>query len=132
MKRLSLSAIALVATTSCALAQTALPEGMEILTPEGVTVTTSSDRSFDKPKNITIAGSPQKGYLAFFTAKEDTHGEELWVSDGTVAGTKMVKEIYPGTVSSGASMTRSYSRPPATTRPAASSGSATVPKRVHT
>ena len=101
MKRLLLSAIALVATTSCALAQTALPEGMEILTPEGVTVTTSSDRSFDKPKNITIAGSPQKGYLAFFTAKEDTHGEELWVSDGTVAGTKMVKDIYPGTVSSG-------------------------------
>ena len=74
---------------------------MEILTPEGVTVTTVSDRSiYDKTKNIVIAGSPSKGYKAFFTAKEDTHGEELWVSDGTVDGTKMVKDIYPGSVSS--------------------------------
>jgi ELWxxDGT repeat protein len=33
----------------------------------------------------------------FSTAKEDT---ELWVTDGTVAGTKMLKDIEPGLVSS--------------------------------
>lgn len=77
-----------------------LPEGMEMLTPEGVTVTTMTDRSFDKSKNIVISGSAQAGWKVFFTAKEDTHGDELWVSDGTPAGTKMVKDIYPGAVSS--------------------------------
>ena len=102
MKRnIILAAALLVASVSAKAQSLSLPEGMEILTPEGVTVTTVSDRSiYDKTKNIVIAGSPSKGYKAFFTAKEDTHGEELWVSDGTVDGTKMVKDIYPGSVSS--------------------------------
>ncbi|MGN0069246.1 MAG: ELWxxDGT repeat protein [Prevotella sp.] len=74
---------------------------MEILTPEGVELTTSTDRNlFDKSKNIVVAGSTQSGYKVFFTAKESEHGEELWVSDGTSEGTKMVKDIYPGSFSS--------------------------------
>ncbi len=77
-----------------------LPDGMTILTPEGVVVTTSSVRAYDKDKPLTVAGSKGKGYKVYFTAKEDTHGEELWVSDGTVDGTKMVKDIYPGATSS--------------------------------
>ena len=33
----------------------------------------------------------------FFTAEADTlHGWELWVSDGTQAGTQLVKDIWPG------------------------------------
>lgn len=80
-----------------------LPSGMEILTPEGVEVTTGSARAYDKAKPLTVAGSEQAGYKAFFTAKDATHGEELWVSDGTTAGTKMVKDIYPGTTSSNVS-----------------------------
>jgi ELWxxDGT repeat protein len=35
------------------------------------------------------------GDKVFFVNK-DVNGEELWVSDGTKAGTKMVKDIYPG------------------------------------
>src|SRR5439155_6458138 len=36
----------------------------------------------------------------FFSAYEATDGYELWQSDGTAAGTVMVKDINPGTYSS--------------------------------
>jgi ELWxxDGT repeat protein len=36
------------------------------------------------------------GNLAFFTADDDIHGPQVWVSDGTLSGTKMVKNINPG------------------------------------
>ncbi len=78
-----------------------LPDGMEILTPEGVELTTNSDRViFDKDKNLVIAGSKQKGYKVYFTATDSEHGEELWVSDGTKEGTHMVKDLFEGPISS--------------------------------
>lgn len=92
-------------TGAAMMAQTTpvLPEGMEILTPDGVTMTTGDTRTFDMAKNIVVAGSKEAGYKVYFTAQEATHGEELWVTDGTAAGTKMVKDIYPGEISSNVS-----------------------------
>jgi ELWxxDGT repeat protein len=39
--------------------------------------------------------------IAYFTANDGIHGEELWRSDGTATGTYMVKDINPGSNSSG-------------------------------
>jgi ELWxxDGT repeat protein len=40
---------------------------------------------------------------AVFQANDGTHGTELWVTDGTAAGTALVKDIDPGSGSSGPS-----------------------------
>jgi ELWxxDGT repeat protein len=99
-KKISLLAAFLVTIVYGINAQQVIPEGMVTLTPEDVTVTTNSARAYDKDKPMTVSGSKTTGYKLYFTATEATHGEELWVSDGTVAGTKMVKDIYPGTTTS--------------------------------
>jgi ELWxxDGT repeat protein len=36
------------------------------------------------------------GGTLYFAAEDDTHGWELWKTDGTAAGTVMVKDIHPG------------------------------------
>jgi ELWxxDGT repeat protein len=38
-----------------------------------------------------------QGNKFFFTASTDTEGSELWISDGTLPNTKIVKDINPGT-----------------------------------
>ena len=64
-----------------------LPEGMTSLLPE---------QKGSKKKDLVVAGEKSKGYKAFFAASDATHGEELWVTDGTKQGTYMVKDIWPG------------------------------------
>src|SRR5207237_738351 len=38
--------------------------------------------------------------VSYFFADDAIHGNELWKSDGTAAGTVIVKDIYPGPSSS--------------------------------
>ena len=40
------------------------------------------------------------GTTLYFRATDGTNGYELWKSDGTAAGTVMVKDIYSGSASS--------------------------------
>lgn len=34
--------------------------------------------------------------VVYFQAKDEAHGEEVWRTDGTTAGTKLLKDINPG------------------------------------
>lgn len=74
-----------------------LPDGMTALLPDGVTAVVTGNRKQVQLKNLVVAGEKTKGYKAFFAATDATHGEELWVTDGTINGTKMVKDINSGT-----------------------------------
>jgi ELWxxDGT repeat protein len=60
----------------------------------------------------TAVGSSPNGFTfvhttggdeVFFEAQDQTHGTELWKTDGTAPGTKLVKDIWPGS-SSGSPM----------------------------
>lgn len=77
-----------------------LGEGMTGLLPEGVKANISQNKLFYAQKNLCVAGSPEKGYKAYFSAIDGDHGEELWVTDGTIEGTRMVKDINPGLATS--------------------------------
>ncbi len=46
-----------------------------------------------------MVASPRAGE-ALFVARDASHGDELWVTDGTPAGTQLLLDIQPGTVGS--------------------------------
>lgn len=48
-----------------------------------------------KPVNL-IEGIDVIGDVVYFTARDGIHGRELWRSDGTAAGTRLVKDIRVG------------------------------------
>src|SRR4029079_5297853 len=43
------------------------------------------------PRDFTAVGS-----TLYFSANDGVHGRELWRTDGTTAGTHMVKDVRPG------------------------------------
>ena len=45
--------------------------------------------------DITVVGKTAAGRRIYFTANDGKHGLELWKSDGTNKGTKLVKDINP-------------------------------------
>lgn len=51
--------------------------------------------------NSAASNFTKMGGQIFFVAKDNMHGLELWKTDGTGAGTMMVKEICPGNNNSG-------------------------------
>ncbi|MDR1683066.1 MAG: secretion protein Por, partial [Candidatus Symbiothrix sp.] len=99
MKKSTLLLLSLLLSAGSVFTQT-LPEGMVSLLPAGVKANIENTRKASQYKNLVVAGEKSKGYQAFFAASETTHGEELWVTDGTSAGTRMVKDINPGDGSS--------------------------------
>lgn len=49
-------------------------------------------------EDVPIALAAYNGKI-FFTAFDSTHGHELWVTDGTEAGTQLFKDLLPGAAS---------------------------------
>ena len=94
MKKITSLIVALTLFATCVSAQ--LPAGMEKLLPDNVVVTSTSGGLSCYNKSTNSKRVVAVGTKVFFTAKDNAHGEELWLSDGTVAGTRMVKDINPG------------------------------------
>jgi ELWxxDGT repeat protein len=76
-----------------------------VVLPLGLLVLAALALASSGPKlarDINPSGSSYPDYLTnvggtlFFAADDGTHGNELWRSDGTGAGTRLVKDINPG------------------------------------
>jgi ELWxxDGT repeat protein len=52
--------------------------------------------SFTTDNEGGVSVTVKSGNKLFFTAADSIHGRELWVTDGTRAGTHLVKDIIPG------------------------------------
>ncbi len=101
MKKKDILLAAAILSAGSIAAQTAEAGGqLTSLLPDGVKANISTDRRPQKEKNLVVAGQKDKGYKAFFAATDADHGEELWVTDGTPEGTKMVKDLATGSGSS--------------------------------
>ncbi len=96
--------------------------GVEPWVSDGTTLGTymlkDINPGFAASKTSTAAGIffTRVGHEVFFSASDATNGEELWKTNGTTAGTVMVKDINPGG-SSGCSGTSWYTQLSATPVP---------------
>jgi ELWxxDGT repeat protein len=80
--------------------------GRELWTSDGTQAGTALVKDIRPGSDSSLEGDPYYGYLTsvddtvFFRAHDGVNGQELWKSDGTEAGTGMVKDIWPGSNSS--------------------------------
>jgi ELWxxDGT repeat protein len=52
--------------------------------------------AFERDDEGSVSVTVNAGDKLFFSAPDNMHGRELWVTDGTSAGTHIVKDINPG------------------------------------
>jgi ELWxxDGT repeat protein/VCBS repeat-containing protein len=69
---------------------TATPNPVPALVKD-INVASSASSPGSNPQLLTTVGT-----RVFFAATDSTHGAELWKTDGTTAGTALVKDINPG------------------------------------
>jgi ELWxxDGT repeat protein len=83
-------------------------QGYELWTSDGTEVGTTLVKDINPGSFGSMSVLPQEFDLVatpigvFFTANDGTNGQELWITDGTEAGTKMVKNINSSTINDGA------------------------------
>ncbi len=76
--------------------------GTELWRCDGTTLGTYNIKDIYPGKKSGLFQSSESGFFtvtgtkAFFIADDSTHGEELWVTDGTTTGTNLVKDLTPG------------------------------------
>lgn len=74
--------------------------GPEVWTSDGTTANTVLLKDINPGTGTsftsTLYNFKQYNGKIYFFAKDDTHGYELWTTDGTTAGTLMIKDINPG------------------------------------
>jgi len=101
MKKVFLSFTAVMASLSMlTAADVILPANVKPILPEGVSIEVSY--LADNVMSRTMEEQPMIKCLGklYFAATDAEHGTELWVSDGTTEGTKMIKDINAGATSS--------------------------------
>ena len=76
--------------------------GRELWKSDGTTAGTMmvkdiyAGQNFGNPRSSLPNNLSAVGNILYFSANDGTNGAELWMSDGTSAGTLMVKDIYAG------------------------------------
>jgi ELWxxDGT repeat protein len=81
-------------------AETSLSQAAQPLGAARLLKDINSSRVLYEDRDASPAGYTQAGSLTYFVASPMETGAELWRTDGTEAGTVLVKDLYPGPGSS--------------------------------